>query len=440
MGWLRDIFGPSKEEIWQQLAAQVGGQFVEGGWFGTDYVQARVGDWILTLDTYTVSSGKSSTTYTRFRTPFVNRDGFYFRINRAGFFTPLGKLFGMQDLEVGDPFFDEQFVLQSNDPLKLGGLLANTRIRSLLHVQPQISFQVQDDQGWFGPQYPEGVDELYFQVHGVMTNLEHLHALYELFAEVLNQLCHLDSAYKDDVTLHIEALHGPSGRIESNSVLLWDGETARHRAVQALATFRGDPRVVTALLQALPTAGFGLRHDLIRALGAVGDPGAAPHLILYLGGVAQAPNYWGSTRAAAADALRSLGQADTVEAFTAVLHGETEALSRLNPAWRSLFIAAFRSALEAVSGLEVAAAARALVEWSVVEAAPELRKAARRFGDDRPTRDVLDQAIQELERRSALPRPSQTPAPAAQGLPLPAAEATPSPHDLPRPSHTAPER
>jgi len=63
---LRKLFGPCKDEIWNLLAQQIGGQFKPGqGWTGRSRVDAQVGQWIVTLDTYTVSTGKSNVTFTR---------------------------------------------------------------------------------------------------------------------------------------------------------------------------------------------------------------------------------------------------------------------------------------------------------------------------------------------------------------------------------------
>lgn len=31
MGILRSIFGPAKDEIWSQIARDIGGEFIEGG-------------------------------------------------------------------------------------------------------------------------------------------------------------------------------------------------------------------------------------------------------------------------------------------------------------------------------------------------------------------------------------------------------------------------
>lgn len=113
-------------------------------------------------------------------------------------FSPLGKLFGMQDIEIGDPFFDEEFVIKGNDAAKIGMLLYDPKLRQLIHDQPRIHLQVKDDEGWFGKSFPEGVDELYFRCVGVMKETALLKALFELFATTLERLVRIDSAYADD--------------------------------------------------------------------------------------------------------------------------------------------------------------------------------------------------------------------------------------------------
>ena len=53
------------------------------------------------------------------RAPYVNPEGFRFTIYRKGLFSDLGKLLGMQDIEVGDPEFDEAFIIKGNDESKV---------------------------------------------------------------------------------------------------------------------------------------------------------------------------------------------------------------------------------------------------------------------------------------------------------------------------------
>ena len=136
-----------------------------------------------------------------FRAPYVNKDGFRFTIYRKSIFSGLGKLLGMQDVEVGYPEFDEAFIIKGNDEAKLRALFANDHIRQLIEMQPAVYLTVKDDEGWFGPHFPEGVDELCFHVVGVIKDIDRLKSLYYLFAETLNHLCHIGSAYEDDPKL-----------------------------------------------------------------------------------------------------------------------------------------------------------------------------------------------------------------------------------------------
>ena len=112
MGFLRKLFGPSKNEIWMQLSHEVNGRFIDGSWSKGSKVEVEHGEWNITLDTYTVSNGKSSTTYTRLRAPYVNKDGFHFTIYRKSVFSGMGKMFGMQDVEVGHKQFDDDFIIK----------------------------------------------------------------------------------------------------------------------------------------------------------------------------------------------------------------------------------------------------------------------------------------------------------------------------------------
>ena len=203
MSFMKNIFGPSKDEVWEALCNEIGGEFINGGFWKGSKVMAKTAEWTIILDTYTVSTGKSSITYTRMRAPYINPDGFKFKIYNAGIFSDLGKWLGMQDINIGIPSFDDRFVIKGNDEDKVKQLLTNGNIRDLLELQPSVYFEVKDNEGMFGPEFPERVDELYFQVVGVVKDVERLKNLYNLFSEILNHLCHIGSAYKDDPNMSL---------------------------------------------------------------------------------------------------------------------------------------------------------------------------------------------------------------------------------------------
>jgi hypothetical protein len=188
------MFGPSKDETWQRLAHEIDADFIDGGFWKGSKVQAHVGPWTVTLDTYTVHTGHAHFTYTRMRAPYVNPEGLRFTVYRKSFFSELGKLLGMQDIEVGDPEFDEAFIVKGTDEFKVQELFADPEVRSLLLAQPEVRLEIKDSEGWFGPSFPVDVDELHFQVHGVIKEADRLKALFDLFAAVLDRLCRIGSA------------------------------------------------------------------------------------------------------------------------------------------------------------------------------------------------------------------------------------------------------
>jgi hypothetical protein len=49
-----------------------------------------------------------------------------------------------------------------------------------------------------GAHFPAGVDEVHFQVPGVIKDIERLENLFYLFTELLDGLCEIGSAYRDD--------------------------------------------------------------------------------------------------------------------------------------------------------------------------------------------------------------------------------------------------
>lgn len=200
---LRKLFSPSKEEVWRQLADQINADIVDGGFWKGTRVEARIGEWTVTLDTYVVSSGRTSTTYTRIRAPYVNADGLRFCIYRRDFFSDFAKRLGGQDIEIGDVRFDRDFIIKGNNPEKVQILFSNARLRELIQSQPAIRLEVRDDEGWFGAKFPEGVDELRFTVIGVIRDVNRLKQLFELFAETLQHLCAIGSAYEDDPRVHL---------------------------------------------------------------------------------------------------------------------------------------------------------------------------------------------------------------------------------------------
>lgn len=197
MSFLKGVFGPSKDDVWSQLAEELGGEFIKGGVFKPSLVQVAFKNWVITLDTYTVSHGKTSTTYTRLRAPYISTSGFHFKIYKKGVFSDLGKMLGMQDIITGHEDLDEAYIIKGNNEELVRQLFSSNDMRALIMAQPKISIEIKDSEGFF-KKTPEGVDILYFQEVGVIKDIERLKKLFLLVCAVLNSLKGIGVATEED--------------------------------------------------------------------------------------------------------------------------------------------------------------------------------------------------------------------------------------------------
>ena len=198
---LSQIF-TGREEAWRRFANEIGAEFIKGGLLQSDKVVAKVKEWIITLDTYTEGSWETVRfIYTRMRVPYSNKDGFKFTIYRKkdllsfsicgieigrSLSQKLGKFLVRRNIEVGYPDFDNVFIIESKNESKVRALFANSRIRQLIQIQPDIYFKLSRS-------------ELYFRSEGVIDDVERLKSIFELFKETLNQLCEIGSTYETEL-------------------------------------------------------------------------------------------------------------------------------------------------------------------------------------------------------------------------------------------------
>ena len=428
MSALKSLFGSSREEIWRQLAREVDGQFREGSVFRPSAVQARTDDWIITLDT--LSDPNSGASYTRLRAPYFNPERFRFEIYRAGFFTELWKGMGMQDIEVGYPRFDRDFVIKGNKPGRVRRLFGNERIRRLIDALPRIRLSVKGHEGMLS-KFPAGVDELHFQATGTIKDIGRLRTLFDLFAEVLQELCHEGKAYEDDVKIHIRRLRAPGGQIRDKHVI-WEGNQPRRDAAAALGGL-GDPVAGPALTAVLKDKDTVLIAQAIEALAQIGDVRAVGPLVRRLGDIKPADGR--PIRDRVADALRQLGEGVLVDAVLGALEGDFARLKAYGGEYREEIIEALCNSIRWRSAVHPA---NALAEIHAVEALPRLRRVLTNFAGRSPTGQAIADAIRRLEARASLPRAAAAADVEVDTLPRAAGEPGPDRGTLPRGSR-APE-
>ena len=201
---MSEILGPGKEEVWRKFAEEINGKYIEGHYGQPDHIEVTHNKWTIIFDTYAVSNPFSSRQenvgeFTIIKVPFYTRDSFQFSIREKGIINGMGKLFGAQDIEIGDAAFDKKYIIKGNDENKLQLLLSNKKILELIHFQKRICLELVDDEGFWGTKLSDGVFEITFVATNVIKNMEQLRSLYNLFIELLNQLSHIGSVVDKEV-------------------------------------------------------------------------------------------------------------------------------------------------------------------------------------------------------------------------------------------------
>jgi hypothetical protein len=108
-----------QQQAWSSAAEEIGGQFTPqvGEWYEgkTMQINAQLDSIPVLVDHYTVSNGKTSTSYTRLRAIASSPFELHLHIYKEGFFSTLGKAFGTQDVIIGEPTFDSTFIIKASD-------------------------------------------------------------------------------------------------------------------------------------------------------------------------------------------------------------------------------------------------------------------------------------------------------------------------------------
>lgn len=178
---------PQQDEVWRAFARQRGGVVVDGRGGKVKEIRFNHGSWTIVVDTFVVSSGKSSTTYSRARALVHAPGDLRFKLFRENVFTRLGKMLGMQDLHAGPPELSEGFVIKGNSESMVRSLLIDSRIYHPLLALKRVAFELSRFRGRLGNR-PRGVSELRAYVVGITREQATLDNLFALVLATLDQL------------------------------------------------------------------------------------------------------------------------------------------------------------------------------------------------------------------------------------------------------------
>ncbi|MCP4308052.1 MAG: tetratricopeptide repeat protein [bacterium] len=120
-------------QTWRRIASELGLEISVKSSMARPAMRGTFNGLPVTIDTYTQRSGNSNTTYTRYRVNYPPL-GLGLKMRREGGLSFIGKLFGIEDAQVGDPVFDEAFKISTSDQPRLSAFLTPSVRSSLLRL------------------------------------------------------------------------------------------------------------------------------------------------------------------------------------------------------------------------------------------------------------------------------------------------------------------
>ena len=138
---------------------------------------------------YTVSGPSSmQANYLRGMASFVATQPFQLLVTEQGILENVSKLFGTQDIRIGDPIFDGSFMIRSIDEAMTQLILSDPALMAQLQELKPARWEITEGDGLFGEKPEAGKTMLYVVVEGVVQRADSLVKFHELFARMLDAL------------------------------------------------------------------------------------------------------------------------------------------------------------------------------------------------------------------------------------------------------------
>jgi hypothetical protein len=189
--------GRKEDALWKRFCDENHGVYAIGQYDAQDSVTIVYQRYFIIFDRYiryqVVGASSFTSKFTRVRMECKTPGDLRFEISRQGFMESLGKLFGSQDIQVGDKDFDRKFLIKGSDVEMIRKLFADVKMQDLLHRQHDIQLHLLDMSGIFDEPIGTGNAMLYYISETQVTDIVQLDELLKLYKRLCDGLSSLQA-------------------------------------------------------------------------------------------------------------------------------------------------------------------------------------------------------------------------------------------------------
>lgn len=128
---------------------------------------------------------------------FTAKEDFKIALHRQKWVDGVGKLMGMQDIEIGDPEFDSEFIIKGSDDKLVKKILEPDLLRRAILDEPSLQLSAAVEQDQKAPSSKALHDHsgtLSVRCEGALDDFERMKAIYELVCALLEQFVRVGTA------------------------------------------------------------------------------------------------------------------------------------------------------------------------------------------------------------------------------------------------------
>lgn len=188
-----------RRTAYREVAARLGGRMEQGKRAGKDRVYFEHGPWWSRLDTYVVSTGTVTVTYTRVRAYVLGHRELRIRVRGRGFFDRLWAGLGFGSPPPVARELLERYVVKGKPEPRVPSYFAQSELVDALLAVPSLELHVKRASRRSRKRYGEQTGVVYCQTFGVVTDVDRLAAMVEVVRCALDALHRVGEANEERI-------------------------------------------------------------------------------------------------------------------------------------------------------------------------------------------------------------------------------------------------
>jgi hypothetical protein len=189
----------TRSDAWRSVAERTGGDFVEARKPAKERVLVRHGPWRVWLDTYVVSNGSTSQTYTRVRAYVRGWRGMSLLVRRRGVLDRLWETLGFGSRLPVSRALTDRYVVKGKPEPRVPSLFSAQGLTGAVMAVPSLRLEIKRPSRKSRKRFGEDAGVVVCRTTGVITDVDRLAGMIAVVREALDSLHRVGEAREEEV-------------------------------------------------------------------------------------------------------------------------------------------------------------------------------------------------------------------------------------------------